>query len=798
MLENYLKTAMRSLFRNKRYTLINITGLTVGLAVCITIFILIRFETGYDDFHQQGNRVVRLLTRFNHSLNGVPRSSGTPFALPGVLKEEVPQVAAVAPIASLQDMPLTVPDEKRINRKTFKEKKGVVAISPAFFRVFSYSWLAGTPAALSQMDAIVLSRETATRYFGDWRQAMGKTVEMPGPIPMKVSGIVDIPANTEFCFKAMLPYQLIFPSSTDWGSVSESHQCYALLAPHADERRLQTQLNLLAHKYIPPEINNTLEFQPLSAVHLDDSLSNMGGNGINKSRIRMMWCIALLILLVAGVNFVNLSTAQAVKRAREAGVRKVLGGNNRQLRRQFLAETFILVFTAGVLALLLVAASLPAVGNLLHINLQLTLLFQPQVMIFFFLVTVMVTLAAGFYPAVIITRFNPVQVLKGQLLTIPAGGFTLRKTLVVFQFAVAQTLIIAMLVMVKQTYYFDTMPMGFEKRLILNVPVAGDSAGMSKIGLLHGRVAALPAVADISFSMAPPADGNNTYTGFNFNHAPEPAPFQAVYKSVDARFLSLYQMSLAAGRNVTATDSIREFMINETMVKQLGYHHAEDVLNKEIALWDGAVKGLIVGVVKDFNTSSGKDKVPPVMLYNYPNSRNMASVKLTAAGLPGTVDKIGTIFKSLYPNDPYDPRFLDDTIAAFYVHEVQLTRLYQLFAAIAVFLSCLGLYGLSSYMAVQRLKEVGIRKILGATTANIVYLFSGEFMLLVSAAFLLAAPLAWYFLHQWLQSYAYSTPLSWWVFGVGGAATAMIALITVGYHAVRSAVTNPALHLRNT
>ena len=798
MFSNYFKTALRSLFRNKIYTLLHITGLAVGLAVCMIIFILIRFETGFDNFQVNKKNIVRLLTRFDRAENGSTRSSGTPFALPGVLKEEVAAVKAVAPIASFADMPLMVPDEKNIYRKAFKEKKGMVAITPAFFEVFSFSWLAGSPAVLSQMDAVVLSKETAIRYFGDWRQAMGRTVELVGPVPMKVSGVVDIPANTEFGFKVMVPYGLMFPGSTDWGSVSESHQCYALLLPHTTSSGLQSMLNVLSHKYMGEGIHHTLEAQPLSAVHLDDSLANMGGNGINRGRINAMWCIALFILLVAVVNFVNLSVAQSVKRAKESGVRKVLGGNNGQLRKQFLLETFLLVQVAGILSLILAGGCLVPVGHLLHIDLQLPLLFQPEVLGFFGLVTVMVTLAAGCYPAWLITKFSPLQVLKGSLLTAPVGGFQLRKVLVVFQFVVAQALIIATLIIVKQMHHFDTMPMGFEKRLILNVPVPGGDEAMRKIGLLRSRIAALPMVKDISFSMAPPADGNNAWTGFKFNHAPDVASFSAIHKSVDAAFLPLYQMTLVAGRNVTATDSIREFLVNEAMVKQLGFHHPEEVLNKEINIWDGTVKGPVVGVLKDFNTSSGKDKMAPVMLYNYPFSRNMASVKLLSAGLPGAVDKIGELFKAIYPNDPYDPRFLDDTIAGFYAHEVQLARLYELFALIAVFLSCLGLYGLSSYMAVQRLKEVGVRKILGATPANIIYLFSREFIGMVGIAFLLAAPLAGYFLHEWLQSYAYSTPLSWWIFALGGLATAVVALVTVGFHALRSALMNPALHLKNT
>ena len=797
MIGHYFRTTLRSLFRNKIYTLLHIVGLAVGLAVCMIIFILIRFETGFDDFHANKANIVRLVTRFDRAENGMLRSSGTPFALPAVLKEEVAAVKEVVPVASLQDMPVTIPDEKNISRKLFREKKGMVAITPAFFNVFSFSWLAGSPVVLSQMDAVVLSKETAIRYFGDWRLAMGRTVELVGPFPLKVSGVVDIPANTEFRFTVMVPYRLMFPGTTDWASISESHQCYALLLPHTSPSHLQTMLNALSHKYMSGEHPHTLETQPLSVVHLDDSMTNMGGNGINRRRINAMWCIALFILLVAVVNFVNLSVAQSVKRAKESGVRKVLGGNNGQLRKQFLLETFLLVQVAGILSLLIAGACLVPVGHLLQIDLQRSLLFQPAVMGFFGLITVTVTLTAGFYPALLISRFSPVQVLKGSLLTVPVGGVQLRKVLVVFQFVVAQSLIIATLIIVKQMHHFNTMPMGFEKRLILNVPVPGGREAMSKIELLHSRIAALPMVKEVSFSTAPPADGNNSWTGFKFNHAPEMASFAAIYKSVDAAFLPLYQMRLIAGRNVTATDSIREFLVNEAMLKQLGFHGAEEMLDKEISMWDGAVKGPVVGVLKDFNTSSGKDKMAPVMLYNDPLSRNMASVKLLATGLPGAVDKIGALFKAIYPNDPYDPRFLDDTIAGFYVHEVQLARLYELFALIAVFLSCLGLYGLSSYMAVQRLKEVGVRKILGATPANIIYLFSREFIGMVCVAFLVAAPMAGYFLREWLQSYAYSTPLSWSIFALGGIATALVALITVGFHALRSALMNPARHLKN-
>lgn len=795
MLINYFKTASRSLRRNKVYTAVNILGLSAGIAICLVIFAIIRFETGFDRFHAKQDRVYRVMTRMGKNNGGDVIAGSVQFPLHGVLAPEIPAIEAVSPFVQIPDMEVRLPEEHSLLHKTFKEKKGVFAVTPAFFQILDFTWLSGNPSVLGDRQALVLTRETAERYFGDWKKAMGQTIRMGDDLRLQVSGIVERPVNTEFQFDLLIPFSATpYAHNDNWAGLSSVFQCYVLLTPKADVALVDRQLAQLAKKYQPADLKNIFFLQPLQDVHLSQVPENIAAHGITPDRIRAMWCIAGFILLIACINFINLSTAQVVQRAREAGIRKVLGSNPGQLRLQFFVETFILVLFSCLLGFALAAALLQPLGVMLGIPLPRTEIFRLTTGLFLLLVLLVVTLLSGIYPAIILARTSPVSTLKNKMLQQASNGFSLRKWLVIFQFMIAQALIIGTLIIVKQMAFFRTAAMGFEKDYIVNLPMPGGPMAARR-DLFRERLSTLPQVTAISFNTAPPASEDNWWTDFKFDNNTRSSALNAIHKAIDAAYLPLFRIPLAAGRNVTSTDSVREFLINETLMRKLGYHQPEEVLNKRIEMW-GFIKGTVVGVVKDFHATSLKEAVAPLLLFNFKEPCFNATVRLAGTNLSEAMRKVEKTWDEVYPDTPFEYQFLDDKIAGFYTHEMHLSVLYRLFAGIAIFLSCLGLYGLASYMAVQRVKEVGVRKVLGATAANIVILFSREFMVMVGIAFMLAVPLAWYFLRQWLHSYAYSVSLHWWIFAAGGLMALVIAMVTVSFHALRAAMSNPVKSLR--
>ena len=512
--------------------------------------------------------------------------------------------------------------------------------------------------------------------------------------------------------------------------------------------------------------------------------------------LNVLWLIAAFILLIACVNFVNLSTAQAVNRAKEVGVRKVLGSNKSQLQTQFIVETFLIVISAVILAAGITLFALPYVNKLLEISLSFNVLSNPAIILFLVTVTIVVTAFAGFYPSIVLSRFNPVNALKSKLTANTTKGISLRRGLVVFQFIIAQALIIGTLIIVQQMNYFMNQPLGFDKDAIVNVPYRPDSTGGKLTDYLKQQLLS-NGVQAVSFnSNSPIEDNNNMFTTFKFDGAIKDADFQAITKFADNDYVPTYKLQLVAGKNLQPSGYTREFLVNESFVKSLGLKKPEDIIGKEINMMNGLIKCPVVGVVKDFNDRSLRQSLSPLLIATNATMYRQASIKLSTTNMATAMQSIKKIWEQTFPNYVYEYRFLDDKIASFYKQENQLSQLYKIFAAIAIFLSCLGLYGLASFMAVQRIKEVGIRKVLGASSANIVYLFSKEFVLLISIAFLIATPLAWYFMNKWLQDYAYRINISWWLFLAGGIAAIVIALATISFQAIKAAMANPVKSLR--
>jgi len=743
-------------------------------------------------------------------------AKNVPFPMPEGLKTAFPQLEQIAPVYASHNDELQVLDDNGVPVKNFKEQSGVFYTSPSFFSMFHFPLLAGSYESLGEPDNVLLTKEIAETYFGDWKRAMGKTIKIKGyysmgaalfqfpATPLKVSGILaTIPANTDFQLKLVVAYGTDFTGDTKygfqqpgWDLSAPDFGCYVLLPPKVSVNNFNQQLSAYARKVQSADNKDSYIIQPLGAVHYDAAAGNYSNKLISHQLINVLWLIAAFILLIACVNFINLSTAQAVNRAKEVGVRKVLGSNRSQLQVQFIVETFLIVTMAVILAAIITILALPYVNQLLELSLSLNLLTNSAVILFLLAVTIVVTVLAGFYPSIVLSRFNPVNALKSKITVNTAKGISLRRGLVVFQFIIAQALIIGTLIIVQQMNYFMDQPLGFDKDAIVNVPYRPDSTGTKLTDYLKQQLLSNGAQA-VSFNSNPPIeDNNNMFTTFKFDHALKDADFQAISKFVDNDYVPTYKLQLVAGRNLEASGWTKEFLVNESFVKSLGLKKPEDIIGKEISMMNGLIKCPVVGVVKDFNDRSLRNALAPLLMATNSTMYRQASIKLATTNITSTMQSIKKIWEQTFPNNVYEYRFLDDKVDSFYKEERQLSQLYKIFAAIAIFLSCLGLYGLASFMAVQRIKEVGIRKVLGASSGNIVYLFSKEFIILIAVAFAIATPIAWYYMNQWLQDYAYRINISWWLFAAGGLVAIIIALATISFQAIKAAMANPVKSLR--
>ncbi|HUQ96559.1 MAG TPA: ABC transporter permease [Chitinophagaceae bacterium] len=802
MLRNYLLTAYRNLLRNKSYTAINVIGLAVGIAACLLIFLVIWFQTSFDNFHKKRDAIYRVVSEFNNP-DGKGYSSGVPLPVAAGLRLDYPQVKEVASIYGGQSGLVSIPEEKNdVYLKKFNEDRGVYFAEPQFFQMFDFKWLAGNSAtALKEPNTGILTKETAERYFGNWEAAVGKTIRHNNRNLIKITGILDnVPVNSDFPLKVVISFKTLKNTGAaanldDWVSTSSDANCFIELPSSLPASTFNTYLKSFVKKHKPAEyVKDNLILQPFKDLHFDDRFGNFKGSTFSKELLTALSLIGIFLLVIACVNFINLATAQAVNRAKEVGVRKVLGSNRSQLIGQFIGETALITFTAILVALGIAAMTLPFLNQLLQVPLHLS--FDGSLFLFLLAVLLLVTMISGFYPAVVLSGFNPSTALKSKIAPKIIGGISLRRGLVVLQFCIAQVLIIGTLVIVNQMSFFRNANLGFDKEAIVAVPLPGDSISTTKYDYLRDQLANQPGIKQISFSFATPANDGSWYSDFKFDHATKSTDFGANLKWADTSYFNLYNLQFVAGRPYMQSDTVREFVVNETLVKKLGLRKPQDIIGKELNFWDGSRVATVVGVIKDFHANSLRDPIVPVVMGCWKDVYQTMGIKIIPERATETLATIEKLWNQAFPENVYEYQFLDDRIANFYQQENQLSRLYKMFAGIAIFISCLGLYGLVSFMAVQRNKEVGIRKVLGASVSSIVYLFSKEFTILIAIAFLIAAPVAYYFMHNWLANFTYRINLDWTIFLLGILVSVLIAWITVGYKAIKAAMANPVNSLR--
>jgi putative ABC transport system permease protein len=800
MFKNYFKTAFRNLKRNKSYALINTLGLTVGIAACLLLFLVIRFETSFDDFHPKKNMIYRVNTEF-HNADGISLSDGIALPVAEGIRVDFPQIPEVASIYR-RGTQVTINAVTQQNNK-FNEDN-IYYTDPSFFSMFHFEWLNGSAAgSLKNLNNAVLTQATAEKYFVNWKDAVGKTILLDNKTPYIVSGILkNVPANSDFPLQIVLPYKAIVNTGArnnmnDWVSTFGGASTFIVLPKELSPSKFNEQLKAFAKKHKPAEYSDdSYALQPLTEIHYDERTGNFNGHTFSHSLITALTLIGIFLLVIACVNFVNLATAQSVNRSREVGVRKVLGSNRKQLAFQFMMETLIIVCIAAILAVAVAEGVLPFLNRLLEVQIHLNVLQDPFLLLFLLLSVIVVTLLSGSYPAIILSGFNPITALKSKITAEMIGGVSLRRSLVVLQFAIAHILIIGMILVVSQMNFFRNASLGFTKAAIINVPMINDSTSLTKLDFLRDRLKANPDIQQVSFSFQSPSAGSNWSSDFKYDHAAKSTDFSANLKWADPDYFKTFDLRFVAGKPYSLSDTVREFVVNETLIKKLGVRNAQDAIGKQINFWDGDKVGTIVGVVRDFNVYSLRSPLSPVVMSTWKGVYETINIKIKPGTEKTVLPFIQKLWTSAFPEYVYEYHFLDETIDHFYKQEDQLSQLYKIFAGVAIFISCLGLYGLVSFMAVQRTKEVGIRKVLGASVRNIVFLLSREFTLLIIIAFIISAPIAYYIMHEWLKNYTYRIPLSASIFLLAIGSSILIAWITVAHRAISAALANPIKSLK--
>jgi putative ABC transport system permease protein len=806
MFRSYLKIARRHLFRNLSYTLINVVGLAIGIGVCLLIFVYIHFETTFDDFHPNKERIFRVVTEYRNSADSIlGYTNEVPLPLPKAIKSDMPELQRSAGVYCSDNDQLFVLDGSGQAEKKFKEKAGLFYMEPSFFDIFNFKWLAGGPnSSLQQPNSIVLSRGTANRYFGDWSKAIGRNIRLNNEFLLAVTGILeDVPANTDFQLKAIVPFSLSWTLKyPNWTFTNSRLGCFVLLPPNEQAGTATGRLRALSKKYMTGTGGNKTElvFQPISDIHYwrgPIQTDNFMEQVITRGQIRVWWITALSVLFIACINFINLSTSQFGRRGKEIGVQKVLGSNSPMLRRQFLMETFLVVVMAVALGVVFSLLGIDPVGKLLDIPLSAHLLMEPGTILFLLVVAILTTLLAGLYPSFVLSRFNPIHVLKSNQGASPGKVKVLRQGLIVFQFMITQIIIIGMLVFVKQMDYLRNGSMGFNKDAVIAVPIPQKESDRSKYVFLRSSINSIPGVRSATFCSSPPATLDNSWDNVHAaGQAQQGEGLQVITKFADSEYLRTYGLTLEAGRNFSS-DTADEFLITRKLMDLLGYKDPAEALSGRIRVGDNTVGDRIVGVLSDFHATTFHENYTPVLIAPGRNSGfSFVGIKLNSTNMPATLKALGSLWDNTYPDFVFEYQFMDDTIAQFYKEENKQTQLFKIIAGIAIFLSCLGLYGLISFVAAQRVREIAIRKVLGASSKRIAFTFMKDFVSLICIAFLAASPIGWYFMKKWLDNYAFRVDVSWWIFLLSGGAAILITLLTISYTAVRAARANPVRNLR--
>ncbi len=795
MFRSYAKIGWRNLARNKAYTSINVAGLALSMTCGILIFTFVKHHLSFDNFHENRDRIYRIVTELHR--DEIAYRNCVPSPLGGAFRNDYTFSQKVARVYTRTGVLISI--KERNETIKFKED-GFAFTEPEFFDIFNFPLLHGnTRTALALPNNAILTETAAKKYFGN-EDPMGHTFWLDNKIAFTVTGILkDFPENTDLKAGIFVPYASLISyepwmaNETDgWGGIGDGMRCYTLLKPNVSVGEVESVMPAYVKKYRPTSRNvHHYKLQPLADVHFN---ANYGG-AISKQKIWILAVIGSFLIATACVNFINLATAQALKRSKEVGVRKVLGSVRTQLFWQFIFETAIICAIGIAAAMVLALAIIPYANSLFNTNISINLLTDKLLIGFILALWIAVTLLAGYYPALVLAKFQPVTALKGKATQQTLGGFNIRRTLIVSQFAISQVLVIGMIVIINQMQYARESDMGFDKEAIVMIGAGGEGNVTSK-ETLKNEIARIPGVEKVSLCFTAPASWDDWGNSIRFNNSTEEVNFRTSIKSADADYLATFGLELVTGKSLTPSDSVREMLVNETMVRKLGLESPDDAIGKYITANGGNMYAPIVGVVKDFHDKSFHEEISPILITTFTDDYSAYAVKLNVANATSALPAIEKIWTQQNPDQIFEYNFLDESIAQFYQDEDTMLKLIKAFSFISIFIGCLGLYGLVSFVVNQKTKEIGIRKILGCSITSILWIFWKEFARLVIIAFIIAAPLGWWLMHTWLQNFKFQIHISIWFFALAMTGSLVIALLTVSYQVIKAALADPVKALR--
>ena len=814
MLQNYFKTALRNLFRNKLHTFLNLSGLGIGLACGLLIALYIAGESRYDRFHENADRIWRV-TRSFYDQDGTQNlhlsAIAPPFAT--LLPEHFPEIQHITRLLSNSGAVIRTTGDKRI----YTEDRTFFA-DPNLFKVFTVPMVAGDAAsALSEPWQIALSESTARRYFGD-SNPLDQILNLDGQFKFKVTGVFrDFPEASHWHPDVLFSFVTLEDSTvygkdrlrTNFGN--NAFYTYFTVTNGFDPKKMEARFPKFLDDVFPPPPPGTvtkrkpseftrLHLQKLTDLHLQSHQDDEIEPGGDLARVRMFGIIALIILLIAGVNYVNLATAFSLRRAREIGVRKSTGARRGQIVGQFLSESLVLSAGAGLLGLGLTAIAVPLIKKNLHIDLApdpSALWFVPAA---FLGVALATGVLAGLYPAFFMSGFRPVSVLKSGAVS-TRGSASLRKALVVFQFGISVALLVGTIVIYRQLHYMQTKSLGLDKERIVNLQQ--NTALQPQWEAFRTELLQSPYIKQAARSSRLPSGRLLDYhngTSVQIGDTMSPLTVTLKMLNVDMDFVDTYQIPLAAGRSLSRdfpTDTTHAWLLNEAAVRAIGWPSAEAAVGKRL-IYGGREDCYVVGVLRDFHFESMHQQITPMIFFIPRQESNLQAISIKIAGdTPAALAYLKQTWEKFNPDFPFDYSFLDEDYGRLYEAEIREGNLYMVFAGLAILIACLGLFGLATFAAHQRTKEIGVRKVLGASVSGITGLLARDFLKLVLVSIVLASPVAYWLMHKWLADFAYRIDMQWWIFAAAGLLAVAVAFLTVSYQSIRAALMNPVESLRS-
>ncbi|HWV73874.1 MAG TPA: FtsX-like permease family protein [Pseudosphingobacterium sp.] len=793
MLKNYLKIAWRNIWKTKGFSIINIMGLAVGMTACFLIALYVNFERSYDRYHGKADRIYRLVCDVKTPTETINANiTSGPMAM-----------YAAKDLPEIENFVRLLPNSLLIRKDNIKYQESKLFFADStLFQLFDFAMVAGDPAtALKEPFSVVLSESAAKKYFGQ-EDPMGKSLLLTDDsFNSKVTGVIkDIPENSQFkgdVFVSMVTLIKManFKFDEQWGNFGFTS--YLLTKPNTDPSLLTTKFPAFLTNRVGKEMDQmkmhySLFLEPLKEVYLYSKRGGFESGNINN--VYIFAVVALFILLIACINFINLSTARAIERAKEVGIRKVVGAYRIQITRQFISESVLICLLAFIISLLLCLGLIPYFNYLAGKEISGGIFHHPIYIVILFLLACLIGILAGIYPALVLSSFKPVTVLKGKFSS-NAKGLLLRKSLVIVQFVVSIALIAGTLIVYRQLGYMRNQNLGFNKEQMLILQTNGDA----KSRILKDAIISVPGVLSNSVSGAVPGGENPVaYSEIENKQGDMQIANLPVY-FVDYNYIPLYKIKLVAGRIFSpdfGTDTAQAMILNESAVKLFGYLKPEDAIGKKYSQWGS--EGKIIGVIKDFHFKSLQSKIEPLsMRYGQGNGGGLVSVKIEGQHINTALQAIERRWHEIIPSRPFEYFFADEFFDRQYRAENRFGGLFLNFAVLAIFISCLGLFGLVSYNTTQRYREIGIRKVLGASVSTIVRLLSIDFLQLVCISILVASPLMWFFMSKWLADFAYHIDISWWIFAVAGSIAVGIALVVITSLTIKAAMENPVKSLRS-